>query len=270
VQGFIYLRPPSLSDAIGALSRHPEARPLAGGLSLLSAMKLRLNAPSHLIDLQDLPDLRGIRVAQDVVEIGAMVRHAAVAASDRVRSAIPALADLAGGIGDRQVRNRGTLGGSLANNDPAACYPAAVLGLGATVVTDRRAIAADDFFRGLFTTALEPAELILNVRFPVPRSAAYVKFHQPASRFALVGVLVAEMASGAIRVAVTGAGPSVFRSTELEAALAARFTPAKAESVTVPAEKLNADIHAGADYRAQLIPVLAGRAVERMLARGGG
>ena len=193
-----------------------------------------------------------------------MTRHADVAASREVQAAIPALAELAGGIGDRQVRARGTMGGSLANNDPAACYPSAVLGLGAVVVTSRREIAAEDFFQGMYTTALEEGELIKAVRFPVPRRAAYIKFKQPASRFALVGVFVAQTAQG-VRVAVTGAGLSVFRHAQLEAALNQSFTSAAAASVPIDDSELNSDLHASARYRAQLISVLTQRAVKQAL-----
>ena len=241
-----------------------ESRPLAGGMSLLSAMKLGLAQPPQLVDLRQIPELVGIRADRTHVEIGAMTRHAVVAASPEVRAAIPALARLAGGIGDRQVRNRGTIGGSIANNDPAACYPAGVLGLGAVIKTDRREIPADDFFLGLFETRLEPAELIVGVRFPVPRAAGYVKFHQPASRFALVGVFVAQLPNGQVRVAVTGASSVVFRIPELEDALTRELSPAAAEAVAVSADDLSSDIHADADYRAHLIPVLAARAVTQL------
>jgi carbon-monoxide dehydrogenase medium subunit len=189
-----------------------------------------------------------------------MTPHAEVAASADVKAKIPALAQLAAGIGDRQVRNRGTIGGSIANSDPAACYPAAVLALGATVQTDRRGISADDFFKGLYETALAPGEIITAVRFPVAEKAAYVKFRQPASRFAIVGVFVAKT-SGGVRVAVTGAGPCAFRAKALEDKLNAKFAPESCDGVTVPATGLNSDIHASAEYRAHLIPVLAKRAV---------
>lgn len=264
MHAFRYRRPRTLDEALAVLRDEPEAKPLAGGMSLLSAMKLRLAQPSHLVDLRTLSEFTGIRVDGQWVEIGAMTRHADVAASPAVQSAIPALSTLAGGIGDRQVRNRGTIGGSVANNDPAADYPAALLGLGATVVTDRRTLSADAFFLGLFETALARDELIRLIRFPIPRRAAYVKFHQPASRFALVGVFVAETQAGEIRVAVTGAGPCVFRAQPIEAALSRAFTPEAAEAVSVPVGALNSDMHADAEYRAHLIPVLAARAVERL------
>lgn len=238
----------------------PDERFLAGGQSLLGAIKLGLAAPAGLVDVRRLPELQGIAVGGGAVRIGAATTHATVAASADVARAIPALADLAGRIGDRQVRNVGTLGGSLANNDPAACYPAATLGLGATVHTQRRAIAADDFFQGLFTTALEDGELITAVSFPVPRAAGWQKFKQPASRFSLVGVFVARFDTG-VRVAVTGAGPGVFRCTPLEEALSRDWSPAAARAVRVGPEGLNHDLHGTPEYRAALIPELAARAV---------
>lgn len=233
---------------------------LAGGQSLLGAIKLGLAAPSGLVDVRRLPELQGITVDGAAVRIGAATTHASVAASAEVQAAIPALADLAGRIGDRQVRNAGTLGGSLANNDPAACYPAAALALGATIHTASRAIAADDFFQGLFTTALGEGELITSVSFPIPRVAAWQKFKQPASRFSLVGVFVARFDAG-VRVAVTGAGPGVFRCTELETALNRDWSPAAARAVKLGADGLNSDLHGTAEYRAALIPELAARAV---------
>ncbi|NIF85309.1 xanthine dehydrogenase family protein subunit M [Comamonas sp. Tr-654] len=256
---FSYSNPRTLDEVSAASGQF-----LAGGQSLIPSMKLRLAQPGAIVDLNQVDGLSGIRVGGDQVEIGAMTRHADVAASREVQAAIPALAELAGGIGDRQVRARGTIGGSLANNDPAACYPSAVLGLGATVVTSRREIAADDFFQGMYTTALEEGELIKAVRFPVPRTAAYIKFKQPASRFALVGVFVAQTAQG-VRVAVTGAGLSVFRHAELEAALNQSFTSAAAAAVPIDDSELNSDLHASARYRAQLISVLTQRAVDQLL-----
>lgn len=238
----------------------PNDKFLAGGQSLLSAIKLGLAAPEGLVDVRHLPGLEGMAVTDREVRIGAATTHAAVASSSAVRQKIPALADLAGRIGDRQVRNVGTLGGSLANNDPAACYPAAVLGLGATVHTTTREIAADDFFQGLFTTALQDGELIVRVAFPVPLAAGWQKFKQPASRFSLVGVFVARFDSG-VRVAVTGAGPGVFRCSELEAALSRDWSPAAARAVKLSADGLNTDLHGTAAYRAALIPELAARAV---------
>jgi aerobic carbon-monoxide dehydrogenase medium subunit len=223
-------------------------------------MKLGLAAPEALVDLGAIAELKGITVSGGVVKIGATTTHATVAASADVQKAIPALAELAGHIGDRQVRNRGTLGGSLANNDPAACYPAAVLGLGATVHTNTRSIAADDFFKGLYQTALAEGEVITAVSFPIPEKAGWQKFKQPASRFSIVGVFVSKGPQG-VRVAVTGAGAGVFRAKALEAKLAASWTGAACDGVTIPADGLSSDLHGSAEYRAALIPVLAKRAV---------
>ncbi|MBT9486430.1 MAG: xanthine dehydrogenase family protein subunit M [Rubrivivax sp.] len=260
MQTFAYTQPASVAAAASAAAAD-NAKIIAGGQSLLPSMRLGLAAPDTLIDLASLADLKGITVAGGVVKIGAMTTHAAVAASADVQKAIPALADLAGHIGDRQVRNRGTIGGSLANNDPAACYPAAVLGLGATVHTNQRSIAADDFFLGLYTTALNEGELITAVSFPVPAKAGWQKFKQPASRFSLVGVFVSQGPQGT-RVAVTGAGAGgVFRVGALEAALASNWSAAACAGATVSADDLNSDLHGSAAYRAALIPVLAGRAV---------
>ena len=257
---FLFHRPASVADAVRLLGAATDGRAIAGGQSLLPAMKLGLAAPSELIDLSRVADLTGISVDARSVRIGAMATHAAVAASPEVRRAVPALAKLADGIGDPAVRARGTLGGSLANNDPAACYPAAVLALGATVHTDRRAIGADEFFRGMYTTALAPDELITSVEFPIPQQAAYEKFVQPASRFAIVGVFVARTA-GQVRVAATGAAACVFRVQALEAALQARFSPQACDGIAIPADGLNGDLHASARYRAHLVGVLARRAV---------
>lgn len=256
---FEYQRAQDVAAAVKAI-KASGGKALAGGQSLLGAMKLRLAQPGTLVDLGRINGLSGIKVDAGNVTIGATTHHADVAASADVQNAIPALAQLAGHIGDRQVRNRGTIGGSLANNDPAACYPAAVLGLGATVVTDRREIAADDFFVGMYETALAEDELITAVRFPRPKRAAYLKFMNPASRFALVGVFVAETAGG-VRVAVTGAASCVFRCKELEAALNKSLTPAAAKAVKLSADEFNGDLHATPEYRAHLIPVLAARAV---------
>ena len=253
---------PTAVDAATALAKADEdAKFLSGGMTLIPTMKQRLAAPSQIIDLGRIDALKGISLDGDVLTIGAMSRHAEVAASDVVSKAIPALACLAAGIGDPQVRNRGTMGGSVANNDPAADYPAAVLGLGATVVTDAREIAADDFFQGTFMTALEPGELLTAIRFPVPKRAAYMKFPNPASRYALVGVFVAETAGG-IRVAVTGAGDGVFRWSDAEAALNADFSEASAARVTLSADGLNGDMHASAEYRASVAGVMLKRAVK--------
>ena len=254
-------KPENLADAVKAAG--DGAKPLAGGQTLIASMKLRLSQPGTLVDLGGVKELAGIRREGHALVIGAMTRHADVAASAEVQAAIPALAHLAGHIGDKQVRAMGTLGGSVANNDPAACYPSAVLGLGATVHTTRRKIAADDFFQGMFTTALDEGELITSISFPVPKQAAYVKFNQPASRFALVGVFVAQTDAG-VRVAVTGAGNGVFRHAGLEAALNASFTPASAAGVKIDADDCSADLHASAAYRANLISVLTQRAVAQM------
>lgn len=256
---FEYQRAQDVAAAVKAI-KASGGKALAGGQSLLGAMKLRLAQPGTLVDLGRINGLSGIKVDAGNVTIGATTHHADVAASAEVQAAIPALAQLAGHIGDRQVRNRGTIGGSLANNDPAACYPAAVLGLGATIVTDRREIAADAFFTGMYETALAEDELITAVKFPRPKRAAYLKFMNPASRFALVGVFVAETGGG-VRVAVTGAASCVFRSKELEAALNNSLTPAAAKAVKLAADEFNGDLHATPEYRAHLIPVLTARAV---------
>ena len=261
---FDYQRPDTRSAAVGGLGG--DGRYLAGGQSLIQAMKLRLSSSERLVDLSGMSDLKGIKVDAGGVTIGAMTTHAAVAASAEVQKAIPALAELAGGIGDPMVRNMGTIGGSVANADPAACYPAALLGLGATVHTDRRTIAADAFFTGLYETALQPGELITAVSFPLVQRAAYMKYKQPASRFALVGVFVSQGASG-VRVAVTGAKGSVFRVKAMEAALTANFTAAAAKGVTVPTTDINADMHGSAAYRAAMITVMTQRAVTAALAR---
>ena len=262
---FQYHRPTSLADAAAGLAANEEAKLVAGGMTLIPTMKQRLAAPSDLIDLGGIGELQGILVDRGSgVVVKAMTPHAAVAGSKEVQAEIPALAHLAGHIGDPQVRNRGTIGGSIANNDPAADYPAAVLGLGATVKTNRREIAADDFFTGMFETALEPGEIVTAVRFPKPERAGYAKFPNPASRYPIVGVFVAKTAAG-VRVAVTGAGPCVFRSKELEQALTASFTPEAVDGVSIPADDLNSDIHASADYRAHLVKVMAKRAVQAAL-----
>ncbi len=256
-----YHRPGSLAEAEQVLAGDGDPRPLAGGMSLIPVMKHRLAAPSDLVDLAAIGGLTGITVEPATIAVRAMTRHAAVAASPSVRERIPALAALAGGIGDPLVRNRGTIGGSLANNDPAACYPSAVLALDADIVTAGRRIPADNFFLGLFETALEPGELIVEVRFPVPAAASYRKFPNPASRFSVVGVFVARLADGAVRVAVTGAGPCVFRVKAFERALAASFAPGALDDLSVPADGLTSDIHGSAAYRAHLIGVLAEDAV---------
>jgi len=261
---FDYRRPADLQEAVEACQG--DSRYLAGGQSLVQAMKLRLSASEVLVDLGAVPGLAEITAEQGALRVGAMARHADVARSALVRERLPGLAELAEGIGDPMVRSMGTLGGSLANADPAACYPAAVLALGATVHTTTRSVAGDDFFIGLYATALEPGELITAVSFPELRRAAYVKFKQPASRFALVGVMVAQGASG-VRVAVTGAKDCVFREPALEAALSREFSAQAARACRVPAADLLSDLHASAAYRAAMIPVMAARAVELALAR---
>ena len=257
---FQFHRPSSVKDAVAAVKKAAEGKYLGGGQSLLPVMKLGLAAPTDLVALAGLADLSGIRVEGKELVVGASTTHAEVAASPEVRRAIPALAELAVHIGDPQVRNRGTLGGSLAHNDPSADYPAAVLALGATVQTDRRRIPADDYFQGMYATALEPDEVITAVRFPIPEKAAYAKFPHPASRFALVGVMVAK-GPGGLRVAVTGAGPGVFRQAAMEKALAGRFAADALASVAVPPAGLTSDPFGSADYRAHLVGVMARRAV---------
>lgn len=262
---FTLERPTSTDQAVQHLANG--ARPLAGGQTMLASMKLRLADPGQVVDLGAIPDLAGIKRDGNTFVIGAMTRHAQVAANADIRAALPALANLAGNIGDRQVRAMGTLGGSVANNDPAACYPAAVLGLGATVNTTQRSMAADDFFQGMFTTALEENELITSIAFPVVENAAYIKFRQPASRFALVGVFVAKTANG-VRVAITGGGNGVFRHAGLEAALTNTFTPHAVEGVVIDAADFSSDLHASSAYRANLVKVLTQRAVAQALGQG--
>jgi len=262
---FEYHRPSSSKEALDLAAKKSEGKFLAGGQTLVQAMKLRLSAPSDLIDLGALGELKSLKVEGNTVLVGAMVRHAEVAGSAAVQKAIPALAELAVTIGDRQVRHMGTIGGSLANSDPAADYPAAVLGLGATIATNKRKIEADKFFKGLYETALEPGELITQVSFPAPKRAAYMKFKNPASRFAIVGVFVADFGGGKVRVAVTGAGPCAFRQGEMEKALAAKFAPESVANIKVKPDGLNNDLHASPEYRAHLVTVMAKRAVEAAL-----
>ncbi|MDR5810415.1 xanthine dehydrogenase family protein subunit M [Caballeronia sp. LZ019] len=264
---FDYQRPNEAQAAVAAISADGDAKFLAGGQSLLPTMRLRLAQPSALVDVTRIASMKTVTLDAGKLTIGGAMCHAQVASNADVRRALPGLADLAGRIGDRQVRERGTIGGSLANDDPAACYPSAVLGLNATIVTDRRRVAADDFFIGMYETALEPDELITAVEFPLAERAGYEKFRNPASHFALVGVFVAKLADG-VRVGVTGAAPSAFRARELEAALSKDFSVASARGVTIPADGLNDDMHASAAYRAHLIPVLAGRAIERAMSFG--
>ena len=257
---FTYHRPTNLADAAKALGGASEAKIIAGGMTLVPTMKQRLASPSDLIDLAGIAELKGIKLEGNTVTIGAMTTHAEVADSADVKKAIPALAALAEGIGDPQVRHRGTIGGSISNNDPAADYPAAILGLDATIVTNKRKIKADDFFKGMFETALAGDEIVTSVSFPKPEKAGYAKFPNPASRYAMVGVMVAKTA-GDVRVAVTGAGPSVFRQKDMEKALSGSFSADALKGVTVDSEGLNSDIHGAADYRAHLVGVMAGRAV---------
>jgi carbon-monoxide dehydrogenase medium subunit len=261
---FTFSSPATVADAVAQLRAGPEARLIAGGQSLLAAMKLGLAAPEALVDLSAIGELRGITIDGTTLRIGAITSHAAVAASPDVRKAIPALARLAEGIGDPAVRSRGTIGGSLANNDPAADYPAGVLALGATIETDRRQIAADEFFRGLYETALAAHEIIVAVRFPLPKNAGWAKFEQPASRFALVGVFAGRGPAG-VRVAVTGAKSTVYRVPSLEQALAKEWSPKAIAGASIDASELNRDLHASPEYRARLIAVMAQRAVEQSL-----
>jgi carbon-monoxide dehydrogenase medium subunit len=259
MHNFDFVKPQSIADAVAALSSDG-AQALSGGQTLLPTMKQRLAAPSVLVSLTGIPEMRGVCLGDDGLAIGAATPHAVVAAE--ARQYFPALADLAGGIGDPAVRNRGTIGGSLANNDPAACYPSAVLASGATIVTNRREIAADDYFQGMFTTALDEGEIITGVTFPVPQKAAYVKFNQPASRFALTGVFVAKYAGG-VRVAVTGASNNgVFRWHDAEAALSANFAGNAVSGLTVDPADMIGDLHGTAAYRANLVKVLTKRAVD--------
>jgi len=260
MQDFEFHRPESLAAAQEAVRAAADGKFISGGQSLIPLLKLDMAAPDAIVSLSSLAELRGIRRDGDALVVGASSTHAEVSASDLVRDAIPALADLASRIGDPQVRNRGTLGGSVAHADPAGDYPAALVALGATVVTDRREIEAEDFFLGMFDTPLEEDEIVLSVRFPIPEAAAYSKFGNPASKYAIVGVMVARTAGG-VRVAVTGAAAAVFRATELEAALEADFSPTALEGLTVSTQSLTSNIDASAQYRAHLIGVMARRAV---------
>jgi carbon-monoxide dehydrogenase medium subunit len=263
---FTFHRPTTVRQAAGLLSRNPEAKLLAGGHSLIPVMKQRLASPSALVDLSQVEGMVGVEQKGRSIVIGAMTRHADVANSTVLQQALPGLAAVPGSIGDPQVRNRGTIGGSIANNDPNADYPAACLGLGATIITNKRRIAADDFFTGMFSTALEDGEIITKVSFPIAKKAAYEKFKHPASGFALVGVFVSKRGAD-IRVAVTGAGANgVFRVKSFEEALKKRFSPKSIEGLTIPATGMNADIHASPEYRAHLVSVLARRALAKATA----
>lgn len=261
---FEYRRAKSLKDAEAILAKNADAKLLAGGQTLIPTMKMRLASPSALIDISKLTELSFIRASGDGLTIGAATTHGAVAASKDVHAMIPALAYAASHIGDPAVRAVGTIGGSLANNDPAADYPACVLALNATIKTTRREIPADDFFTGMFSTALEDGEIVTEVSFPKPQRAGYEKFPNPASRYAMAGVCVAQTKDG-VRVAVTGAGPGVFRVEAMEKALAKSFTPEAVANITIPSGNLNSDIHASAEYRAHLVTVMAKRAVQRAL-----
>ena len=261
---FKYHRPATVRQAANLLIKNEDAKVIAGGHTLVPVMKQRLASPPHLVDLSHIEGLDTIEMKGRALVIGATAKHAAVATSAIVGEAIPALAELAAQIGDPAVRHKGTIGGSLANNDPAADYPAAALGLGATITTNKRKIEADKFFTGLYETALEPGELITSVSFPAPKRAAYMKFKNPASRFAIVGVFVADF-GGTVRVGVTGAGPSAFRQAEMEKALSAKFAPESVAGIKVKADGLNNDLHASPEYRAHLITVMTKRAVEAAL-----
>jgi carbon-monoxide dehydrogenase medium subunit len=262
---FNYHRPTTLSDAAKLRADCEDPVFLAGGQTLLPTIKQRLAQPTDIIDLGDIEGLRGIEVGGKSVRIGAMTRHAEVARSAALRDALPVLCELASHIGDAQVRNRGTLGGSVANSDPSADYPAAVIGLGASVVTNKRTIAAEDYFQDLFETALDPGEIISAIEFPRPRRASYCKFPNPASRYAVAGVLIADF-GGKIRVGVTGAGPCAFRATNLENALNARLAPEAVDAVEIEYDRFNSDLHATAEFRANLVRVMARRAVAALLA----
>lgn len=258
---FEYQRPSSVAEAASLLAGNDDAKLMAGGQTYIPTLKQRLAQPTALIDLGGIAELKGITEEAGGLTIGAMTRHGDVAGSPVVAAVIPSLAALADGIGDPQVRNRGTIGGSISNADPAADYPAALVALGATVRTNKRELAAEDFFTGMFETALERDEIVTAVHFPKPGKAAYMKFPNPASRYAMVGVFVAQ-AAGGVRVAVTGAGPSVFRWSEAEAALSGSFAGSAIDGLTVDADGLNSDMHASADYRAHLVKVMTKRAVE--------
>ena len=260
---FKYHRPTTVRQAANLLAKFSEAKLLAGGHSLLPVMKLRLAKPSDIVDLSQVEGLTGVELKGRSIVVGAMTKHGEVANSPIVKESLPVLAEVPGSIGDPAVRHRGTIGGSLANNDPNADYPVAALGLGATIITNKRKIAADDYFKGMFETALEPDEIIVKVSFPLVKKAAYQKFKHPASGFALVGVLVSKRSSD-IRVAVTGAGANgVFRVKSFEEALIKRFSPKSIEGMTIPAEGMNFDIHGSAEYRAHLVAVLARRALAK-------
>ena len=261
MENFSYHRPTKVADAVKAMKKAKDGKYMSGGMTLLPTIKQGLASPTDIVDLSGLKNA-GVAVSAKSVTIKAGTAHADVATDKGVRKTIAALAQLAGSIGDPHVRNRGTIGGSLANNDPAADYPAAVLGLGATVHTSDRKIPADKFFTGMFATALKANEIVTSVEFPLPAKAGYAKFPNPASRYAMVGVFVAKMQDGAVRVAVTGAGPGVYRIAEMEAALAKDFSAKALSGIAAKAKGLNSDMHASAEYRAHLIAIMAKRAVE--------
>ena len=261
---FTYIKAKSLADAAALLQAHPDAKLMSGGMTLLPTLKQGLAQPSHLIDIGGLAETSGIELKGDTLLIGAATGHYDTASSPVVKKAIPALAYLAGLIGDPQVRNRGTMGGSVANNDPAADYPSAVLALNATVITNKREIAADDFFQGMFATALEEGEIVVRFSYPLPKRAAYEKFPHPASGYAMAGVFIAETKSG-VRVAVTGAGPGVFRWSDAEAALAGGLKAGALDALHVDTTDLNEDFHASREYRANLVQVMGKRALQKLL-----
>jgi carbon-monoxide dehydrogenase medium subunit len=264
---FTFHRPQTLRQAANMLAKNEEAKLLAGGHTLLPTMKLRLAGPPQIIDMSLVEGLSGIEQSGRSITIGAMTTHNDVNTSPVVQQAAPVIAKLAGMIGDPAVRHRGTIGGSIANNDPNADYPAACLGLGATIITNKRRIKADDFFTGMFSTALEPGEIVTKISFPIPKKAAYQKFRNQASRFALVGVFASKRGSE-IRVAVTGAGANgVFRVKSFEEALKKRFSPKSLEGMSIPADGMNSDIHGSAEYRAHLVSVLARRAVAEAIGK---
>jgi aerobic carbon-monoxide dehydrogenase medium subunit len=257
---FAYHKPSSVADAVKILAADPDAKPVSGGHTLLPALKHRLNKPSALVDLSGIAEMKGIKRQGNALIIGALTKHVEVANSAEVKAAIPALAYMASHIGDNQVRNRGTIGGSVSNNDPAADYPAAVLGLGATIHTSKRKIAADDFFQGMFTTALEEGEILVAIEFPIPEKAGYAKLKNPASRYVMAGAFISKGPMG-LRVAINGAAPCVFRQADMEAALGRSWSADSVAGVKQDADGLNSDIHGSAEYRAHLVTVMAKRAV---------
>jgi carbon-monoxide dehydrogenase medium subunit len=266
MQSFEWVRPKTTDEAYAAFMGNDESRYLAGGMTLIPTMKLGLVVPERLIDLSSIPGLAGIALTADTIEIGALTRHYDVAQSELIRTTTPGLSILAGGIGDRQVRNRGTIGGSVANSDPAACYPSAMLGLEATITTSKREIPAANFFKGLFETALEPGEILTGVRFQIPDASHYLKFHQKASRFALVGVFASVSANSKWRIAVTGAADRAFRVREFEDVMNGGGNP-EAFTEDFDSPSLSSDIHGSADYRRHLVRIIAGRAVSQLLRR---